>query len=114
MRNRIFGWAMLPTMLLLLALAGCKPEADNTPPQVPAGPVYDIKVESRPDTTDEFQRLHYFLKDGTKVKLEIQYRDGRTEQFNYRPDGTVEEQLVLHIHSKKVKSLTKFAADGKT
>ncbi|MBK9141682.1 MAG: hypothetical protein IPM23_04245 [Candidatus Melainabacteria bacterium] len=119
MKKSILGWALLPALVLVLGLAGCKPGDDdgqgNNPPPAPPAQVYDIKVESRPDTTPEFQRIHYYLPGGGReVKMEIQYRDGRTEQYMYRQDGSLEELVELHIHSQKVQSRTKFAADGKT
>lgn len=103
---------------LALTLSGCGPEdttGDVPKPPVKQAPQYIVKTVPRPDASGEFQRVETYLLDGTTlVKLQIDYRDGRTEIQLFRKDGTMEEQRWLHPHTDKLKSSTKFAADGKT
>lgn len=100
---------------LALTLSGCKDDKEvaQQPPQPPAQQ-YVIKTFPKPDTSDEFQQIHTMLPNGTLVKVEIQYRDGRTVTQLYRPDQTVSEVQETHPHTDRTKSVTHYGTDGQT
>lgn len=99
---------------LALSLSGCKDkEATSQPPQPPPQQ-YVIKTFPKPDTSDEFQQIHTMLPNGTLVKVEIQYRDGRTVTQMYRPDQTVSEVTETHPHTDRIKAVTHYGPDGQT
>lgn len=111
---------LLVVLLAVLGLAGCGPEDGSDPSSgkqppaqtEPAPPVTVDTVEFKPDTSDEFQRIHRHLPDGTKVSMRIDYRDGSSREEFYRPDGTVKEMKEFHAVVDKLKSVTKFDAKG--
>ena len=115
---RLFSF--LPLMLLVgfgLALSGCTPEDNsaNQPPKQtqPAKPNYVEKIEFRPDTSNEFQRVHRYLPNGTKVGMRIDYRDGTSKMEHYRRDGSIHKVEEFHKVVDKLKSVTEFDLDGK-
>lgn len=107
-------------LVAMLGLAGCGPEegSNSSGKQPPAktqpapGPVTVDTVEFKPDTSDEFQRIHRHLPDGTKVSMRIDYRDGSSKEEFYRPDGTLKETKEFHAVVDKLKSVTEYDARG--
>lgn len=120
--RKFFGlFGSLILALGVLSLAGCGPEdgksspPDANPPKQtePAPPVTIDKVELQPDSSDEFQRVHRYLPNGSKVSMRIDYRDGSSKEEFYRPDGTVGEVKEFHAVVDKLKSVTKYDQKGK-
>lgn len=118
-KNRLTAmFSVFISAFLVLGLAGCKNESDSTPKQPPpvTKPKYVEQIELRPDTTNEFQRVHKFLPNGTKHSMETHYRKGdvgKRIEF-YRPDGSVKLVEEYHPHVKdKLKSKTVYDLSGK-
>lgn len=106
--------AVVFVAVLALSLSGCKQEEATSQPPQPQPVQYVIKTFPKPDTSDEFQQIHTFLPNGTLVKVEIQYRDGRTVTQLYRPDQTVSEVTETHPHTDRTKAVTHYGPDGQT
>lgn len=119
LQSLIFRIPLLACLLVLgLFLAGCKPNADNDQSKSPEPPKQTQpqlaeRIELKPDTSDEFQRIHRTFPNGTKHSLQIDYRDGTTKVEFYRLDGTVKEVKEYHPHLvDKLKSITVYDTKG--
>lgn len=106
--------------LLLLGLAGCdsKPDKSNPPtPPTPTAPKNIVKVELRPESSGEFQRIYTYTPDGARlIELQVDYRDGKTVKEFYRLDGSLKTKQNFFQSSRplKLEKETDYAADGKT
>lgn len=108
--------------LLLLGLAGCDSKSgnNNNPPKQPPAPTQPkniVKVELRPESSGEFQRISTYTPDGAHlIELQIDYRDGNTEKQFFRNDGTTSKKQKFYQSSRplKLEKETEYAADGTT
>lgn len=105
---------------LAFILAGCKQEsATPTPPaqgptQTAPAPALIRTVKLMPPESGENQRIYKKTPDGTLVEMTIDYRDGRLETFNFRPDGSVVRKQEFYPYTGVLKSTIEYASDGTT
>lgn len=121
--NRFSLRSLLSVVLvagLAFTLTGCKEEsAAPTPPaQGPAqpapAPALIRTVKLMPPESGENQRIFKKTPDGTLVEMTIDYRDGRLETFNFRPDGSVSRKQEFYPYTGVLKSTIDYASDGTT
>jgi antitoxin component YwqK of YwqJK toxin-antitoxin module len=105
---------------LAFTLAGCKEEAAApTPPaqgptQPAPAPALIRTVKLMPPESGENQRIYKKTPDGTLVEMTIDYRDGRLETLNFRPDGSVARKQEFYPYTGVLKSTIEYASDGTT
>ncbi len=120
LRSVLTGLGVVLVVGLAFTLTGCKEEtAAPTPPaqgptQPAPVPALIRTVKLMPPESGENQRIFKKTPDGTLVEMSIDYRDGRLETFNFRPDGSVSRKQEFYPYTGVLKSTVEYASDGKT
>lgn len=121
-RSTVWRFSLVALVVsgLALALTGCKDESQTNPPTnppvqtQPQAPPLVKSVKLMPPESGENQRVYGRTADGTLVEMSIDYRDGRQEIVNFRPDGTVEKKREIYPFTGILKSVTEYGIDGTT
>lgn len=110
---------------LAFTLSGCKDETSDAPttkppvaapvqPSQPAQPALVRTVKLMPPESGENQRVYKKTPGGTLVEMQVDYRDGRVENYFFRPDGSVSSKKEFYPYTGVLKSTTDYANDGAT